>query len=242
MKGQYLEHLNWLQAEQALKDSPCVVLPIGARCKEHGPHLPLNTDWLQAEYFTREVLKALPVIALPTLQYGYYPAFVDYPGSTHLQDDTFLAVLLDVCRSVTRHGVTRIYALNTGISTMVTLTEVKEQLTQDGLHFCFSNPATLVRELEADMEQQPYGSHADELETSVMLAIAPELVDMDKAPADLNLYQGRGPFNRHDPTAPGLYSPSGIWGDATLASQDKGERLVEAMSAQLIEDIQAFYA
>ena len=64
MKGVYLESLSWKEAEGVLSRVPVVVLPVGARTKEHGLHLPLNNDWTLAEYYTRRVLDELEVAAL----------------------------------------------------------------------------------------------------------------------------------------------------------------------------------
>ncbi|MHA2357418.1 MAG: creatininase family protein, partial [Candidatus Heimdallarchaeaceae archaeon] len=76
-----LEFLTWIEAEKVLEDYEVVLIALGARTKEHGPHLPLNNDFLMAEYLKDQVMKQVPVIVLPTLQYGYYPSFLEYPGS-----------------------------------------------------------------------------------------------------------------------------------------------------------------
>ena len=114
MQGRSLETLTWTQAEQAPVELPVAMLPIGARAKEHGHHLPLNNDWLLAEYFTRRVLEQFPALALPTVQYDFYPAFVEYPGSIHIQKATFQNT---ICHLLANHRAQRIYVLNTGIST-----------------------------------------------------------------------------------------------------------------------------
>lgn len=237
MIGCYLESMAWPEAEVALRNDPIVVLPVGARCKEHGPHLPLNTDWLQAEYFTRQLLERMDLLALPTVQYGHYPAFVNYPGSTQVDESTFLALLRQVCDSMWRHGARRFYVLNMGISTLPALMTLRAEMTERGAAFEYTNPGTLVADLEKKLAGQPRGGHADEMETSVMLAIAPERVRMDLAPTDLNEYQGRGPFRRTREEGPGLYSSSGIWGDASLATREKGETLVAAMLNALEAEI-----
>jgi creatinine amidohydrolase/Fe(II)-dependent formamide hydrolase-like protein len=74
-KGIALESLTWPEAEALFRRAPApvVVRPVGARTKEHGLHLPLNNDWILAEYFLARVLDALPVVALPGIPYGYYP-------------------------------------------------------------------------------------------------------------------------------------------------------------------------
>jgi creatinine amidohydrolase len=77
----WLENLTWIEAEEAFNQYEVVVIPLGARTKEHGPHLHLNNDWIMAEYLTERVAAEVPVIIMPTLQYGYYPSFTEYPDS-----------------------------------------------------------------------------------------------------------------------------------------------------------------
>src|SRR5437879_3337965 len=76
-KGILLEELTWQQAEQALGPDTTVVIPIGAEAKEHGPHLKLKNDWLLAEYLKGEVMTSAEVVVAPTVNYHYYPAFIE---------------------------------------------------------------------------------------------------------------------------------------------------------------------
>ncbi|MBY9002125.1 MAG: creatininase family protein, partial [Candidatus Heimdallarchaeota archaeon] len=63
-----IEDLTWIEAEDAIKNHDVVLIALGARTKEHGPHLPLNNDYTMAEYLKDKVSKEVPVIVLPTLQ------------------------------------------------------------------------------------------------------------------------------------------------------------------------------
>ena len=80
-KGILLEDLTWQEAETYLRRKTFVVIPIGAASKHHGPHLKLKNDWLLAEYVKAEVLKSADVLVAPTVNYNYYPALLEYPGS-----------------------------------------------------------------------------------------------------------------------------------------------------------------
>src|ERR1700685_4275242 len=117
-KGILLEDLTWQEAEKVLTPDTIAVIPIGAESKEHGPHLKLKNDFLIAGYLTREVLKNANVVVAPTVNYHYYPAFGEYPGSTTLRIETARDLLVDICRSLARYGPRRFYALNTGVSTI----------------------------------------------------------------------------------------------------------------------------
>src|SRR3954471_7709914 len=101
--GLRLQDLTWLDAESALRADTVVVIPLGAASKEHGPHLRLDNDWLLAEHLKRRVMESAAVIVAPTVGYGYYPAFVEYPGSISLRLETSRDLFVDACRSLAAH-------------------------------------------------------------------------------------------------------------------------------------------
>ena len=79
-KAVYLEDISWTTAQQYLTPDAVVVMPLGAASKEHGPHLPLSTDFIQAEGLAKLVALHRKVIITPVVNYGFYPAFLKYPG------------------------------------------------------------------------------------------------------------------------------------------------------------------
>jgi creatinine amidohydrolase len=238
--GILLEDLTWQDAEKALTLDTIVVIPIGAAAKEHGPHLKLKNDFALAEYFKRRVAAREAVVVAPTVNYHYYPAFAEYPGSTSLRLETACDLVVDICRSLARFGPKRFYVLNTGVSTIRALTPAQGQLAAEGIVMRFTNILTIGAEAEQAVRQQEGGTHADEIETSMMLYMDPSLVDMSKAAKDYHP-QGTGGLTR-DPRGKGTYSPTGIWGDATLATREKGRRVVEAMVEGMLKEIAALRA
>ena len=235
--GITLADLTWQQAEKVLTPDAIVVTPLGAEAKEHGPHLRLKNDLVLAQYFTRRVIERAPVVVAPTLNYHFYPAFVEYPGSTSLRLETARDMVVDICRGLARFGPKRFYVLNTGVSTIRALKPAQEALAADGIVMRFTDILTIGAEEEKAVRQQEGGTHADEIETSMMLYMDPSLVDMSKAAKDYHA-QGTGGLTR-DPKGPGTYSPTGIWGDATLATRGKGRRVVEAMVEGMLKEIEA---
>lgn len=233
-KGVLLEQLSWDQAERVLTPERVVVIALGAESKEHGKHLQLNNDWLMAEYFKRRVLAGADVIVAPTINYSYYPAFVQYPGSTNLERGTARDMVVEIVRSLSKYGPRRFYILNTGISTVAPLREAQAVLATSGIEMRFTDLARFDA-LEKKVRQSG-GTHADEIETSMMLYIAPESVDMKEATRDLR-EDKPGPLTR-DPNGPGLYSPTGAWGDPTLATSEKGKIIVEGMLAGILKEIE----
>lgn len=234
--GVALDTLSWPQAEAVLTPTTVAVVPLGAATKEHGPHLPLNTDWLQVEHLKRCVMAAAPVVVLPTIAYSHYPAFTDYPGSVSLDAATARDTVLGIARSLARHGVRRVYVINYGISTNGPLQAAAQTLAEEGVLLRFTDLTQAGPVKAALQRQQGDGTHADVVETSVMLHIAPEVVDMSLAVRDQHPDRGPGGLTR-DPQGSGVYSPSGIYGDPTGANAALGAQLVDELLQAILRDI-----
>ncbi|MGB9460096.1 MAG: creatininase family protein, partial [Candidatus Acidiferrum sp.] len=164
-----LETLSWDEAERVLTPDAVVVIALGAESKEHGRHLQLNNDFLMAEYLKKRVLAAAPqnVVVAPTINYNFYPAFLEYPGSTSLGFDTSRAEFTDIVHSLAHYGPRRFYILNTGISTLHPLAQAAADLAKDGILLGYTD-LTQDDPVEKKVRQSG-GSHADEIETSMML-------------------------------------------------------------------------
>jgi creatinine amidohydrolase len=236
-----LEDLTWMDAEKALKEYEVVLIALGARTKEHGPHLLLKNDYIMAEYLKERVIKEVPVIVLPTLQYGYYPAFLEYPGSISIQDQTFKNIIKDICHSMNGYGIKKFYVLNTGVSTLRPLAQAKQELDKNGIFLEYLNILEVDEKLPSGLMKQEGGTHADEGETSMMLYIAPETVDMSKAVKDYDSRPNRRGLTR-DPAGEEHYSPTGIWGDPTLATREKGRIIVENTVSAIVEQVKKLIA
>jgi creatinine amidohydrolase len=235
-KGVLLQDLTWYEAEKALTPETIVVIPIGAAAKEHGPHLKLKTDWTMAEYMKMRVLAKADAVIAPTIPYNFYPAFIEYPGSTTLRLETARDLIVDVCRSLARYGSRKFYALNMGISTLRALEPAAKLLASDGIVLRYTDIEEILGPVEKAVSKQEGGTHADEGETSMMLYIDPSSVNMSKAVKDY--HPDGGPLTR-DPKGKGTYSPTGIWGDPTLASRAEGEKLVETLVDGVLKEIEA---
>ena len=211
-RGVWLEDLTWQEAKVRFDAGAVVVVPVGAASKAHGPHLPLKTDALTARALAQKLVERLPVVAAPVVGFGFYPAFTAFAGSQHLTADTFRALMRELIGNLRDHGVRRIAILNTGVSTEKPLDEVVRELGEVAvLHMrLFGTSAdALFDNLE--------GGHADERETSVMLALEPRSVRMDRLIPE------------------GDFKTTAATGDASRASAFKGERLVDAR----VEDMAA---
>lgn len=248
MKGTWLADLTWPEAKARIDDGAVFVVPIGAASKEHGHHLPLATDWILARGITDRVLSELPVVAAPILGHGYYPAFRHYPGSQHLSPETFGAILDEVLAGFVAQGVSRLVVLNTGVSTTPVITvRLREFYERHRIRVMGANITALGRDTD-DLMGQKFGGHGDEHETSILLALAPDQVRMDKAAPDYgnledlpksqfyvpSLFDG-------DPASEWDYSRYGVRGDPSLATAEKGEKMLAAITRDVVQGIRAHF-
>lgn len=229
-RGLLVAEVSWDAIEPALAGGAVAVLPVGAAAKEHGRHLPMNTDWQLAEWLAQRLAERLPVAVWPTLTYGYYPAFTDYPGSVSLREATFRALVGEVAGSIFSSGAAALVIVNTGISTVAPLEAMRAAADEAGrIALVHVWQGTGLCSAASALREEARGGHAGELETSVLLAIAPEQVDMTRArpwlPPSLEM---PGVLSHRDSAHP-QYSPDGIYGDPTRATRAKGEQLLVAM-------------
>ena len=223
--GVYLADLVWPEAEARIREAPIVILPFAAAAKEHGPHLPLATDAIVMDYLLGQAVANAPVVVVPPVLHGWMPAFRDFPGTNIADPVAFQHYMLALSRSLVKQGAQRLVYLNTGIgkaSGLPLAIVAREIRVQEGVPTLLVSWDDLETDAVAALAEQREGGHADEIETSIMLFLAPERVDMARAradygdarPADHAGYRP-GLFSR-EPSDP-AYSETGLYGDPTLA-------------------------
>lgn len=248
MRGALLEDLTWPEAGARITADAVVVLPVGGAAKEHGPHLPLRTDYLVARELGRRVAEALPVLVAPVISFGYYPAFVRYPGSQHLRAETFMALVTDLLTGFVRQGVRRLAIINTGVSTEAPIRiVVRDFYAEHGIRVAVADLGTLGRAVRPRLRQK-LGGHADELETSLVLAIEPDAVRMARAEPDYghladappNVFYQPVIFDG-DPKSGPDWSRTGARGDPSLATRETGEAALQEITRELVDGFVGLY-
>ena len=238
----FIERMTWQDVARRTGDGAAAILPIGAAAKQHGFHLPLNTDRLQAEWLAARIAEPVDALIWPTLTYGHYPAFVEYAGSASLSAATFESLVHEVAKGILGGGCAKLLVLNTGISTLAPVDRALARLNSSRAIHVWAYGGPRYPRVAKELAQQAHGSHADERETSLMLALAPHLVDMARAePSPAIGLEAPGPLTPLDANSPN-YSRSGSYGDPTLATSAKGEILLAAMLDDLREQVAAFVA
>ena len=206
----------------------------------------MKTDYLLARALCDGIAERLRVLVAPVVDFGYYPAFIHYPGSQHLRAETFIALLDDILDRLLEQGAARIAIVNTGVSTEGPVQiAVRNILSRRGIEV----PVADIRRLgkaSSRVLRQKFGGHGDEHETSLMLAIAPESVDMSKARTDYahlatvpeTVFYRPVAFSGDE--ASGInYSATGVRGDPTLATVEKGRIILDDMIGELAQGLEA---
>jgi creatinine amidohydrolase len=248
MRGVHLGDLTWPEAKRWIDAGRVVVIPIGAAAKEHGHHLPLKTDYLLAQALADGVAQVLPVVVAPIVSFGYYPAFRHYPGSQHVSPETFSALLREIFEGFMAQGARKLAVINTGVSTEAPLQVViREIYERHRVRIAVADIRRVGRKSDVVL-QQKLGGHADEHETSIIMAIAPDSVHLDRAVTDYGnaLDAPQTVFYRPtifdgDPQSDADYSAAGARGDPTLATAEKGRAILEAGVRDLVEGLRVIY-
>ncbi len=241
--------MTWPEAAERFAAGAVVVIPVGAISKEHGHHLPLNAEYLIVKELMGSLTVTLPIITAPIVTFTYAPVFKGYPGSQHLAADTFMAMMTELLANLVGQGARHIAIVNSGDSTEGPLRLVINQFFDEtSVRVGLSNLRLLGRDLDGILEQDQ-GGHADERVTSMMLAIAPETVRMERTRPD---YGRRNRSRNRAFTQPVRFSGSkdaedidfsetGIIGDPTLATAKKGKRLLDEITEQLSEGLRELF-
>lgn len=220
-----------------------VIVPVGSM-EQHGPHLPVEVDSLLATEVSRRAARRVAeparVVVAPTLWCGLAEHHMAFGATITLDFETFHAMLRCVCRSIARHGFPRVMLLNGHGGNVTALNVIAGELAREldadiatSTYWLLSAAASAFGEI---LEHQPNVRHACEAETSMLLAVAPDLVDREA------MVTTDGPLTSVVSES-GVYhyrsfaeiSPSGVLGVPSAASAEKGERLLDAAADALAD-------
>ena len=242
--------LTWDEMNEAIAMQKVVILPTGST-EQHGRHLPLDTDLFLAESVCLEAGKRAPdsVLVLPPIGYGLNLHHIDFPGTIHIEPEVYIAFCTNITKSLAYHGFRKILIVN-GHGSNTPLNDLvarKTVLETDSL--CAAvNYFALGMDAIAEMGGAPFIAHADEFETSLYLYLAPERVRLERAVAGSDVM---GTYVSSDSTANypvrfndiwGRWTSSGVHGDPTTATADKGQVIFEAVVSHLVAFIDEWRA
>ncbi len=230
-----LGELDSRSFERALRANPLVIVPIGA-LEAHGPHLPLAADQIQAERTALALAERVDGLVAPTIPYGSAPGARRFPGTVSLTMAELGSHVAGVLRELARGGVRRFLVLSGHGERghMAALREAAELVMRDhpGARIVVLCDYELVYELRGQ-EAPASDGHAGLLETSRVLALAPETVGSERPVVEY----------RHSPFVPGTPTPDewpeSVIGDTRTASPEIGARVQAYVLDRLTETVRA---
>lgn len=234
-----LARATWIEIEKSIRTGRITkaILPVGS-LEQHGPHLPLSTDTMIADYVAEKVSKKCPdTIKLPTIQLGCSAEHVGFAGTLSIEPETMSRIILDISSSLVKSKLSKFFIVNGhGGNRAVldsTIGRVKEAFPE--MHaYCFTIIDIAKQKFdEIRKSNRRFVGHADEIETSMMLAIKPDLVDMSKALSEEPMLPKALSFEPEDLARVSFawnardLSKSGVMGNPLLASAQDGRILIE---------------
>ena len=250
-----LAELTWPQVAELAANDAVVLVPVGT-VEQHGPHLPLDTDNRIAEGFAqRAANSAAPgtAIVAPTVPFGLSEHLADFPGAVYHTTATFIAVLAEIYCSFARSGFRRILAVNGHGSNVAPLDLASREALFRHPEHLFASVSWWelgdVRDVGVGRGPASTASHACAFETSLIMALSPELVHVDRLeagqefPTSPHVWRdtlGRSPnasakrpIHLTEPWSG--WSDNGVRGDPRDATAELGEAMLAAGGTELAE-------
>jgi creatinine amidohydrolase len=231
----WFDELSMPEAEKAAKEGKVVIIPCGS-IEEHGTHLPLCTDSLQAEYVALGVARKAGCLVAPPLRYGLCNSTRNFPGTITITFDSLRNIMADILEDFIRNGFKRLLVItgHAGGSHMTAIklaakTVVMSHMNED------NRPRIMVcsdYDFAFDLRGKDFDdrdSHAGTIETSRVIAIRSDLLKGKGEPNFPNLPQFEVVPD------PERYFPSGVMGDPTIASAEKGQKINEYVIGQIVK-------
>jgi creatinine amidohydrolase len=236
----YLADHTWPELGDYFQDESLALVPLGST-EQHGPHLPEGTDHLIAEGFAREVAERTGYLCTPTINIGVSPHHRQFHGTMWADAPVFRDYVESITRNLAYHGIDRVIYVNAHGGNVEHLREVGRRLRDDEVLYAIEwmwNDS--VPDLVDDLFEQN-GPHGGPKETAMIQHLRPELVHEDRLEdardggiasvdaAETEKFGSRTFYDAADNTG------NGVLGDQTDATAEKGEKMFEAATEQLIK-------
>jgi creatinine amidohydrolase/Fe(II)-dependent formamide hydrolase-like protein len=238
-----LDELTWPEVRAEIANGrDTLVLALGAT-EQHGPHLPLGTDALIGDATARAVAERLDAFVAPTVRVGCSEHHLAFAGTLSISTETFAAIVRDLVAAVGRHGFARLVLLPTHGGNFGPLAAAMEGVEPvEGLEVVALTDLSLLTEgtaaMSADQGVSPAeaGVHAGEWETSLLLALHPELVRMERAEEG---YTGDLALGLRQAFGEGIdtVADNGVIGDPRAAQADSGSAYLDRLTDLIVERV-----
>ncbi|HWI40438.1 MAG TPA: creatininase family protein [Verrucomicrobiae bacterium] len=230
-----IEQMTMTEFEQGLSTTRSVIIPFGS-VEEHGAHLPLSTDTIQAYEVARKAAEVVPLFVAPPVHYGNCRSTSCHPGTISISTATLKALAKDIVRSFRLQGLRNFILLtgHAGGAHRMALQDAGEELIAEfaDIEVAVVTEYELASRDARHLVETPGDSHAGEIETSRILHTHPELVK-GTSPAEWP----RFPAGRLVRDKRGCW-PGGVWGDPARATAEKGRQIEKVVVGKIVELLQ----
>ena len=231
-----LHEMSWTEAKEYFIKNDIAILPVGSN-EQHGPQNPLGTDHLIAKALAEETAKRTGVLCLQMIPFGVSSHHKQFWGTIYISPKTFKKYVKEACLSLNYYGVKKIVIVNGHGGNLNALAELARELREKGIFISIFQWWPAAGKLLPDLFKPEERRHASAEETSVNLALYPEIVNIDTNVDEVvreSALQSDGitlPLDSVD------YTASGVFGKSTTASAEKGKIVLETMVGELVKHV-----
>ncbi|MEM2104569.1 MAG: creatininase family protein [Candidatus Bathyarchaeia archaeon] len=231
-----LHEMNWIEAKQYFSRNDIAIIPVGSN-EQHGPQNPLGTDHFIAKAIAEETAKRTGVLCLQVVPFGVSHHHRQFWGTVHVPTEIFKNYVKEICLSLNYYGVKKIVIVNGHGGNLAALTDLAGELREKGIFISIFQWWQASEKLLPEVFKPEERGHAAAEETSMNLALNPQLVNTDKAvDEEIKKHEAAGegitlPLNTAD------YTSHGVFGKSTTASAEKGRKIFEAVVTKLVKHV-----
>ncbi len=231
-----LHEMSWTEAKEYFIKNDIAILPVGSN-EQHGPQNPLGTDHLIAKALAEETAKRTGVLCLQVIPFGVSSHHKQFWGTIYISPKAFKKYVKEACLALDYYGVKKIVIVNGHGGNLSALAELARELREKGIFISIFQWWPAAGKLLPDLFKPEERRHASAEETSVNLALHPEIVNMDKNVDEEvreSVLQSEGitlPLDTVD------YTASGVFGKSTTASAEKGKKVLEIVVNELVKHV-----
>ncbi len=231
-----LHEMSWAEAKEYFTKDDIAILPVGSN-EQHGPQNPLGTDHLIAKAIAEEAAKRTGVVCLQVIPFGVSSHHKQFWGTIYISPRTFKNYVKEVCLALSYYSIRKIVIVNGHGGNLYALVEMARELREQEIFVSIFQWWSAANKLLPDLFKPEERRHAAAEETSLNLALHPQIVDMDKAVDEKPHKQAVQTEGIILPLDTVDYTSSGVFGKSTTASTEKGKKVFEAVVNELVKHV-----
>lgn len=231
-----LHEMSWSEAKKYFTKNDIAILPVGSN-EQHGPQNPLGTDHLIAKAIAEETAKRTGVLCLQVIPFGVSSHHKQFWGTIFISPKTFKNYVKEACLALNYYGVKKIVIVNGHGGNLHALTELARELREKGIFISVFQWWSAASKLLPNIFNPEERGHAGAEETSVNLALHPQMVKMEKAVDEETRKHKTQIEGVTLPLDTADYTSSGVFGVSKTASAKKGKKIFEVVVGELVRHV-----